>query len=52
MLHHKTLYSKAEKICELALDYIKGDHIFIRHDIGTEKLIEKRVTHMNKILGI
>ena len=43
---------QAEKICELALDYIKGDHIFIRHDIGTEELIEKRVTHMNKILGI
>jgi len=42
----------AEKICEEALANVKGDHIFIRHDIGTAELIEKRVQHMNKIRGI
>jgi len=44
--------SEAELQCEKALSYIKGDHIFIRHDIGTSELIEKRVTHMNKLRGI
>lgn len=44
--------SKAEDICEQALKYVRGDHIFIRHDIGTSELIQKRVTHMNKIRGI
>jgi phosphoribosylamine--glycine ligase len=44
--------SNAEKICENALNYVKGEHIFIRHDIGTKDLIEKRITHMKKIRGI
>jgi len=44
--------SQAENICEQALKYVKGDHIFIRHDIGTPELIQKRITHMNKIRGI
>ena len=44
--------SNAEKICEEALKHVKGDHIFIRHDIGTEKLIEKRIRHMNKLRGM
>lgn len=44
--------ANAENICEKALDYIQGDHIFIRHDIGTPELIEKRVTHMNKLRGM
>ena len=39
----------AEKICEKALTYVKGDHIFIRHDIGTKDLIEKRINHMNEL---
>ena len=43
--------SDAEEICEKALTYVKGDHIFIRHDIGTKNLIEKRVNHMNKLRG-
>jgi len=42
----------AEKICEKALKFVKGDHIFIRHDIGTQKLIKKRIKHMNKLRGI
>ena len=44
--------SDAENICEKALKYIKSDHIFIRHDIGTSELIEKRINHMNKLRGI
>lgn len=43
---------EAEKICEKALTYVKGDHIFIRHDIGTPKLIQKRIDHMNQIRGM
>jgi len=41
--------TNAEKICEQALSFVKGDHIFIRHDIGTKKLLDKRVTHMKQI---
>ena len=41
--------SDAEKICEQALSHVKGDHIFIRHDIGTKDLIEKRINHMNEL---
>ena len=43
--------SSAEQICEKALKHIKGDHIFIRHDIGTSQLIEKRIKHMKEIRG-
>ena len=43
--------SDAEEICEKALTHVKGDHIFIRHDIGTIDLIEKRVNHMNELRG-
>ena len=42
----------AEGICEEALTHVKGDHIFIRHDIGTPELIEKRVKHMNMLRGL
>jgi len=41
--------SDAEQICEQALTYVKGDHIFIRHDIGTTQLIQKRINHMNTL---
>jgi phosphoribosylamine--glycine ligase len=44
--------SNAENICEEALAYIKGDHIFIRHDIGKPELIEKRIKHMNELRGL
>ncbi len=43
---------EAEEMCEEALTYIKGDHIFIRHDIGTEELINRRVNHMKQIRGM
>ncbi len=42
----------AENICEKALQYIKSDHIFIRHDIGKKDLIQKRIDHMNKLRGM
>ena len=42
----------AEKNCEKALNFVKGDHIFIRHDIGTADLIQKRVKHMNYLRGM
>jgi phosphoribosylamine--glycine ligase len=41
----------AERICEQALSYVRGDHIFIRHDIGTQPLLQKRVDHMKQIRG-
>ncbi|HDM67301.1 MAG TPA: phosphoribosylamine--glycine ligase, partial [Thermoplasmatales archaeon] len=43
---------EAERLCEDALSFVRGDHIFIRHDIGTEDLIDKRVKHMRQIRGI
>jgi phosphoribosylamine--glycine ligase len=42
----------AERICEKALSHVKGDHIFIRHDIGTKELIEKRVSHLKMLRGM
>jgi len=43
---------EADKQCEAALRNVKGDHIFIRHDIGTPELIEKRIQHMNELRGM
>ena len=43
--------AEAEKISEQALTYVHGDHLFIRHDIGTKKLLEKRIRHMKEIRG-
>ena len=43
--------SNAEQICEKALNHVKGEHIFIRHDIGTEDLVNKRVDHILKLRG-
>jgi len=40
----------AEKIAEQAANSIKGQ-VFHREDIGTKKLIEKRVKHMKEILN-
>ncbi|KAA0001975.1 MAG: phosphoribosylamine--glycine ligase [Thermoplasmata archaeon] len=42
---------EAEKMCEKSLKYVKGDHLYIRHDIGTEKLIQKRIVHMEQLRG-
>lgn len=42
--------SEAEKIAEQAAKSVKGK-LFHREDIGTRKLIEKRIRHMKLILG-
>lgn len=41
----------AEQQCEKALKAVSSDHIFIRHDIGTDELIQKRIQHMKEIRG-
>ncbi|MBI2654799.1 phosphoribosylamine--glycine ligase [Candidatus Woesearchaeota archaeon] len=41
---------KAEKIAEEAAKSIKGK-VFHREDIGTKRLVEKRIGHMKKILS-
>ena len=43
---------EAESNCENALRYVKCDHIFVRHDIGTKALVQKRVDHMRQLRGL
>ncbi len=40
---------EAEQNCEKAVQYIKCDAIFMRHDIGTRALVQKRVDHMKEL---
>ena len=40
---------EAEQNCEKALKFVKCDHVFVRHDIGTKKLVQQRVTHMQQL---
>ncbi|MGZ7096322.1 MAG: phosphoribosylglycinamide synthetase C domain-containing protein, partial [Methanobacterium sp.] len=39
---------EAEKICEDATKYVKGD-IYHRRDVGTSDLIQKRIDHMKEL---
>lgn len=41
----------AEAICESCLKYVNGD-VFMRHDIGTKELVEKRIKHMDMLRGL
>jgi phosphoribosylamine--glycine ligase len=41
--------SEAEEKCERALAHVKSDHIFVRHDIGKEELIQRRIDHMKSL---
>jgi phosphoribosylamine--glycine ligase len=41
----------AEKICEASTQYVQGD-VYHRRDVGTLKLIEKRIQHMQEIRTI
>jgi phosphoribosylamine--glycine ligase len=41
----------AEQVCEAALHHVSGNHLFIRHDIGTPTLIHKRIDHMQSLRG-
>ena len=40
---------EAESNCENALGYVKGDAIFVRHDIGKMELVQRRVDHMKEL---
>lgn len=40
---------EAEQNCEKALEHVKCDEIFVRHDIGTRALVQRRVDHMNEL---
>jgi len=39
---------EAEKLCENATKYVKGD-IYHRRDVGTADLIQKRIRHMEQL---
>ncbi len=41
---------EAEEICEKATQFVKGD-LYHRRDVGTEKLLQKRIDHMKVIRG-
>lgn len=43
--------SEAEILCEHSLSHVSSDYIFIRQDIGTAPLIQKRIDHMKTIRG-
>lgn len=49
---HADSIDAAEHMCEDALQYIQSEHIYIRHDIGTKELIQKRIDHMNQLRGV
>lgn len=40
---------EAERVCEEALTHVNCDAMYIRHDIGTKALVQKRIDHMNAI---
>ncbi|HIK03003.1 TPA: phosphoribosylamine--glycine ligase, partial [archaeon] len=42
--------SEAEKIAQNALGYVDTANLFYRADIGTEKLVQKRISHMKAVL--
>ena len=46
----KTLEA-ADWNCETALTFVESDAIYVRHDIGTRELVQRRVDHMREILG-
>ena len=39
----------AEEACERALRHVRGEAIFVRHDIGKAELVNRRVEHMAHI---
>ncbi|MFA5452363.1 MAG: phosphoribosylamine--glycine ligase [Candidatus Methanomethylophilaceae archaeon] len=41
--------NEAEQNCEKALQYVKSDFIFVRHDIGKKELVQRRVDHMKQL---
>ncbi|HJQ93771.1 MAG TPA: phosphoribosylamine--glycine ligase, partial [Candidatus Thermoplasmatota archaeon] len=41
----------ANAVCEAALKHVHGDKLFVRHDIGTPQLLQKRVENMLHLRG-
>ncbi len=41
--------SEAERIAEAGLEHVQSEALYIRHDIGTAPLIEKRINHMRRL---
>ena len=39
----------AEETCERALKHVRGDAIFVRHDIGKAELVNRRMEHMARL---
>jgi phosphoribosylamine--glycine ligase len=39
---------EAERLCEDATQYVKGD-VYHRRDVGTAELVQKRINHMEEI---
>ena len=40
---------EAERKCERGLSFVSGKNLFTRHDIGKSDLIQKRISHMEKL---
>ena len=40
---------EAEANCERALAHVRCDAVFVRHDIGTRELVQRRVDHMKAL---
>lgn len=41
---------EAEAICEKGLEHVQGE-VFVRHDIGKNELVRRRVEHMRQVRG-
>jgi phosphoribosylamine--glycine ligase len=42
---------RAEANCERALKHVRGEAIYVRHDIGRKEIIERKVERMRAIMG-
>jgi phosphoribosylamine--glycine ligase len=40
---------KAEQACERALRFVKGEAIYVRHDIGKKDIVQSRKDHMDSL---
>ena len=40
---------QADENCEAALEFVRGEAIRVRHDIGKRELVQKRVEHMRQL---
>ncbi|MDD3398959.1 MAG: phosphoribosylglycinamide synthetase C domain-containing protein, partial [Candidatus Methanomethylophilaceae archaeon] len=40
---------QADRNCEAALEFVKGEAIRVRHDIGKRELVQRRVEHMRHL---